>query len=190
MRRAAIAASRPRPFSSPSKRQIPPSHRCADWQAGEGKVSEVKCTICKDSAWVCENHPRRPWMDGSHAVAVPLAPRMQFRKWRRHSLLAVRLQDGSRQGLLVALSDSRPDQPANHPSAASASRMAWWSSTRLAPKHAWTRSSRTAFQSGERRRGGSTAINMKAPTSRNVLKPQAHPSAFALTESALHRLFI
>jgi len=21
----------------------------------------MKCTICKDTAWVCENHPHRPW---------------------------------------------------------------------------------------------------------------------------------
>jgi hypothetical protein len=26
----------------------------------------MKCALCKDSGWVCENHPHRPW-DGRFA---------------------------------------------------------------------------------------------------------------------------
>jgi hypothetical protein len=25
----------------------------------------IKCILCADTGWVCENHPRRPW-EGSH----------------------------------------------------------------------------------------------------------------------------
>jgi hypothetical protein len=26
----------------------------------------IRCILCADTGWVCENHPRRPW-DGPHA---------------------------------------------------------------------------------------------------------------------------
>jgi hypothetical protein len=26
----------------------------------------MRCNICKDTGWVCENHPRQPW-EGPHA---------------------------------------------------------------------------------------------------------------------------
>jgi hypothetical protein len=26
----------------------------------------MKCPLCEDSGWVCENHPKRPW-EGEHA---------------------------------------------------------------------------------------------------------------------------
>jgi hypothetical protein len=26
----------------------------------------MKCALCEDCGWVCENHPRRPW-GGAHA---------------------------------------------------------------------------------------------------------------------------
>ena len=27
----------------------------------------MKCTLCEDSGWICEEHPGRPWGDGPHA---------------------------------------------------------------------------------------------------------------------------
>jgi hypothetical protein len=36
---------------------------------------ETKCAVCHDTAWVCENHPDKPW-DGPHACpcGAPGAP--------------------------------------------------------------------------------------------------------------------
>jgi hypothetical protein len=34
----------------------------------------MKCSICEDRGWVCENHPEKPW-EGEHAcTAVRMAP--------------------------------------------------------------------------------------------------------------------
>jgi hypothetical protein len=40
-----------------------------------GAVRLMKCTLCEDSAWVCERHPERPW-DGESACGcgAPGAP--------------------------------------------------------------------------------------------------------------------
>jgi hypothetical protein len=31
-----------------------------------GAICLMKCTLCEDSGWVCEDHPDAPW-DGEHA---------------------------------------------------------------------------------------------------------------------------
>lgn len=34
----------------------------------------VFCTVCKDSRWVCEDHPRQPWEhDGCNGAGVACA---------------------------------------------------------------------------------------------------------------------
>jgi hypothetical protein len=35
----------------------------------------MKCLVCEDSGWVCENHRDQPWGDRTHALAaVPVHP--------------------------------------------------------------------------------------------------------------------
>jgi hypothetical protein len=33
----------------------------------------MKCNICEDSGWICDNHPHRPW-EGNHACSCGGAP--------------------------------------------------------------------------------------------------------------------
>lgn len=34
--------------------------------ASGSPVTALKCPLCEDSGWVCEEHPQEPW-DGDHA---------------------------------------------------------------------------------------------------------------------------